>query len=124
MNLCTWYVCTLPRANRYTSAVTLCITAAIGAIEVTRPSQAYPDSGSARRTVLSCTATMPEQTKLDPAILGSTAASSAEEIDHFQDFAYPANKARWKKNTKQVSTTRVLMRTTGSMTIHTMGQRF
>ena len=82
-------------------AVIFYLEAAVGAVQATRPSQAYPASGSARRTVLSCTATIPEHTKLDPIVRDSSAG--VEEFDHFRDFAYPANKARWKKNTKQVS---------------------
>lgn len=75
----------------------------LGAIQATRSNTAYPASWSSRRTALRCTATLPDQTKLDAVIHDSSVAIAAEEVDHFRDFAYPANKARWKKNTKQVS---------------------
>eukprot|EP00904_Undaria_pinnatifida_P010330 jgi/Undpi1/6427/HiC_scaffold_20.g08908.m1 len=65
---------------------------------------AYPVSWTGRRAALRCTATLPDQTKLDAAIHDSSAVIAAEEFDHFRDFAYPANKARWKKNTKQIAT--------------------
>lgn len=72
---------------------------------------AYPGSSngntSRQRTLrrhthtnLHCTATVPDQHALDPTL--HEAVGGAPEVDYFQDFAYPQNKARWKKNTKQV----------------------
>lgn len=48
-------------------------------------------------TTPSCTATVHE---LDPTL--REPVGGEPEVDHFKDFAYPANKARWKKFTKQV----------------------
>lgn len=42
--------------------------------------------------------TIAEPRKLDPTLQDD----ETPEIDHFRDFAYPKNKMRWKKNTKQV----------------------
>ncbi|CAM9677685.1 unnamed protein product [Ectocarpus sp. 6 AP-2014] len=41
-----------------------------------------------------------DQHALDPTLHEEDAA----EVDHFRDIAYPQNKARWKKNTKQIAT--------------------
>ncbi|CAM9953907.1 unnamed protein product [Ectocarpus fasciculatus] len=43
-----------------------------------------------------------DQHALDPTLHDEE--DGAAEIDHFRDFAYPQNKARWKKNTKQIAT--------------------
>ncbi|CAB1101038.1 unnamed protein product [Ectocarpus sp. CCAP 1310/34] len=42
-----------------------------------------------------------DQHALDPTLHDE---EDAAEVDHFRDFAYPQNKARWKKNTKQIAT--------------------
>nr|AIT69989.1 pyruvate kinase [Sargassum vachellianum] len=52
-----------------------------------------------RQTVGGLRATVHE---LDPTL--REPVGGEPEVDHFKDFAYPANKARWKKFTKQVAT--------------------
>ncbi|CAN0281146.1 unnamed protein product [Ascophyllum nodosum] len=59
-----------------------------------------PHRSSCRtRTVPTCSTTVHD---LDPTL--HEPAGGEPEVDHFKDFAYPANKARWKKFTKQVAT--------------------
>nr|AIT69993.1 pyruvate kinase [Sargassum vachellianum] len=53
-------------------------------------------------TSLRCTATVPDQHALDPTLHDEEVGG--EPVDHFRDFAYPQNMARWKKNTKQIAT--------------------
>lgn len=54
----------------------------------------------APKTLLRASTTV-DNHKLDPTLHDEV--EGAPEIDFFRDYAYPANKMRWKKNTKQVS---------------------
>lgn len=56
--------------------------------------------GHPARGALFCSMQTVDTHKLDPTLHDDV--EGAPEIDFFRDFAYPANKMRWKKNTKQV----------------------
>ncbi|CAN0037738.1 unnamed protein product, partial [Ectocarpus sp. 13 AM-2016] len=56
---------------------------------------------TAEGSTASTAAVAADQHALDPTLHDE---EDAAEVDHFRDFAYPQNKARWKKNTKQIAT--------------------
>nr|AIT69997.1 pyruvate kinase [Dictyopteris undulata] len=60
------------------------------------------DTRCPARGALFCTSVTVDTHKLDPTLHDD--GEGAPEIDFFRDYAYPANKMRWKKNTKQVAT--------------------
>nr|AIT69974.1 pyruvate kinase [Ishige okamurae] len=57
--------------------------------------------GEHRLRPLSSTAVVDSHT-LDPTL--HDPRDGEKEVDYFKDYAYPANKMRWKKNTKQIAT--------------------